>query len=48
MLLDTIVIAQLAELLAKYSAFFADTNAGGIGVSHNGNLTNSISLRNKL
>ena len=28
--------------------FFADTNAGGIGVAHNGNLTNSISLRNKL
>ena len=27
---------------------FADTNAGGIGVAHNGNLTNSISLRNKL
>tara|TARA_B100001123_G_scaffold153877_1_gene178267 strand:- start:2906 stop:4369 length:1464 start_codon:yes stop_codon:yes gene_type:complete len=28
--------------------FFADTNAGGIGVSHNGNLTNAITLRNKL
>ena len=28
--------------------FFADTNAGGIGVAHNGNLTNSIYLRNKL
>ena len=28
--------------------FFADTNAGGIGVAHNGNLTNSISLRKKL
>ena len=28
--------------------FFADTNAGGIGVAHNGNLTNSISIRNKL
>ena len=27
---------------------FADTNAGGIGVAHNGNLTNSIYLRNKL
>ena len=27
--------------------FFADTNAGGIGVAHNGNLTNSISLRKK-
>ena len=28
--------------------FFADTNAGGIGVSHNGNLTNAITLRKKL
>ena len=28
--------------------FFADTNAGGVGVAHNGNLTNAISLRNKL
>ena len=28
--------------------FFADTNAGGIGVSHNGNLTNAITLRAKL
>ena len=28
--------------------YFADTNAGGIGVAHNGNLTNSISLRNML
>ena len=28
--------------------FFADTNAGGLGVSHNGNLTNSITLRKKL
>ncbi len=28
--------------------FFADTNAGGIGVSHNGNLTNAITLRTKL
>jgi len=28
--------------------FFADTNAGGIGVAHNGNLTNAITLRNKL
>jgi len=28
--------------------FFADTNAGGIGVCHNGNLTNAITLRKKL
>ena len=28
--------------------FFADTNAGGIGVAHNGNLTNAITLRTKL
>ena len=28
--------------------FFADTNAGGIGVAHNGNLTNAITLRAKL
>ena len=34
--------------LRNIQPFFADTNAGGIGVSHNGNLTNSISLRNKL
>ncbi len=34
--------------LRNIQPFFADTNAGGIGVSHNGNLTNSISLRKKL
>ena len=34
--------------LRNIQPFFADTNAGGIGISHNGNLTNSISLRNKL
>jgi amidophosphoribosyltransferase len=34
--------------LRNMQPFFADTNAGGIGVAHNGNLTNSISLRNKL
>ncbi len=28
--------------------FFADTNAGGIGVAHNGNLTNSMAIRKKL
>ena len=36
------------NILRNIQPFFADTNAGGIGVSHNGNLTNSISLRNKL
>ena len=30
--------------LRNIQPFFADTNAGGIGVAHNGNLTNSISL----
>ena len=34
--------------LRNIQPFFADTNAGGIGISHNGNLTNSISLRKKL
>jgi len=34
--------------LRNIQPFFADTNTGGIGVAHNGNLTNSIFLRNKL
>ena len=34
--------------LRNIQPFFADTNAGGIGVAHNGNLTNSVTLRNKL
>ena len=34
--------------LRNNQPFFADTNAGGIGVAHNGNLTNSVTLRNKL
>ena len=34
--------------LRNVQPFFADTNAGGIGISHNGNLTNAITLRNKL
>ena len=34
--------------LRNIQPFFADTNAGGIGVAHNGNLTNSITLRYKL
>ena len=34
--------------LRNIQPFFADTNAGGIGVSHNGNLTNAITLRKKL
>jgi len=34
--------------LRNIQPFFADTNAGGIGVAHNGNLTNSIYLTNKL
>ena len=34
--------------LRNVQPFFADTNAGGIGVAHNGNLTNAITIRNKL
>ena len=34
--------------LRNIQPFFADTNAGGIGVAHNGNLTNSVTLRNIL
>ena len=34
--------------LRNIQPFFADTHAGGIGVAHNGNLTNSILLRKKL
>ena len=34
--------------LRNIQPFFADTNAGGIGVAHNGNLTNAITIRNKL
>ena len=36
------------NILRNIQPFFANTNAGGIGVAHNGNLTNSIALRNKL
>ena len=34
--------------LRNLQPFFADTNAGGIVVAHNGNLTNAITLRQKL
>ena len=34
--------------LRNIQPFFADTNAGGLGVAHNGNLTNSITLRKRL
>ena len=37
-----------SNTLRNIQPFFADTNAGGIGVAHNGNLTNSIYLRTKL
>ena len=37
-----------SNTLRNIQPFFADTNAGGIGVAHNGNLTNSITLRKKL
>ena len=37
-----------SNTLRNLQPFFADTNAGGIGVAHNGNLTNSIKLRKKL
>ena len=33
--------------LRNVQPFFADTNSGGIGVAHNGNLTNAITLRTK-
>ena len=34
--------------LRNIQPFFADTHAGGIGVSHNGNLTNALTIRRKL
>ena len=34
--------------LRNIQPFFADTHTGGIGISHNGNLTNAITLREKL
>ena len=34
--------------LRNVQPFYADTNAGGVAVSHNGNLTNAITLRKKL
>tara|TARA_B100001996_G_scaffold242233_1_gene187433 strand:- start:217 stop:1698 length:1482 start_codon:yes stop_codon:yes gene_type:complete len=34
--------------LRNIQPFFADTNAGGVGVAHNGNLTNAITLRKRL
>ncbi len=34
--------------LRNIQPFFADTYAGGIGVAHNGNLTNALSIRKKL
>ena len=37
-----------ATTLRNVQPFFADTNAGGIAISHNGNLTNAITLRKKL
>ena len=34
--------------LRNIQPFYADTHNGGIGISHNGNLTNAITLREKL
>ena len=34
--------------LRNIQPFFADTNAGGIGIAHNGNLTNALTIRKKL
>ena len=34
--------------LRNIQPFYADTNTGGISLSHNGNLTNAITLRSKL
>ena len=34
--------------LRNIQPFFADTHAGGIGVAHNGNLTNALTIRKNL
>ncbi|MDA9717435.1 amidophosphoribosyltransferase [Candidatus Pelagibacter sp.] len=34
--------------LRNIQPFFADTHAGGIGVAHNGNITNALTIRKKL
>ena len=34
--------------LRNIQPFFADTHAGGIGVAHNGNITNALTIRHKL
>ena len=44
----TSIIGTGGTALRNVQPFFADTNSGGIGVSHNGNLTNAITLRNKM
>ena len=48
MLLDTIGIQQQEKHHLEISTFFADLHGGGISISHNGNLTNAITLRETL
>jgi len=37
-----------APLIRNIQPFFADLHTGGLGVAHNGNLTNAISIREKM
>ena len=49
MLLAIIDIRQLVKLLLKnIQPFFADLHMGGLSVTHNGNLTNALLLRENL
>ena len=48
MQLVIIVIAQLVIILLEISSLFCWHNAGGIGVAHNGNLTNAEDLTKEL
>ncbi len=37
-----------APLIRNIQPFFADLHTGGLGIAHNGNLTNAISIREKM
>ncbi len=37
-----------APLIRNIQPFFADLHSGGLGIAHNGNLTNAISIREKM
>ena len=37
-----------APLIRNIQPFFADLHTGGVGIAHNGNLTNAISIREKM